>query len=122
MRAVPDAAVVAWLDRQPADSVWITSITLFEARFGLALLRLGRRRQTLEAAFASLLKEDLENRVLDFDSAAATEAASLAAMRRKTGRPVDMRDTTNCGHCTGAACGSRYPKRSALFGSRHFYC
>ena len=52
MRAVPDAAVVAWLDRQPADSVWITSITLFEARFGLALLPLGRRRQTLEAAFA----------------------------------------------------------------------
>jgi toxin FitB len=97
MRAVPDAAVVAWLDRQPADSVWITSITLFEARFGLALLPSGRRRQTLEAAFARLLKEDLENRVLDFDSAAATEAASLAATRRKMGRPVDMRDTQIAG-------------------------
>ena len=97
MRTVPDAAVVAWLDRQPADSVWITSITLFEARFGLALLPLGRRRQTLEAAFARLLKEDLENRVLDFDSAAATEAAPLAATRRKRGRPVDMRDTQIAG-------------------------
>ena len=97
MRAVPDAAVAAWLDRQPADSVWITSITLFEARFGLALLPSGRRRQTLEAAFARLLKEDLENRVLDFDSAAATEAASLAATRRKMGRPVDMRDTQIAG-------------------------
>jgi toxin FitB len=97
MRAVPDAAVVAWLDRQPADSVWITSITLLEARFGLALLPSGRRRQTLEAAFARLLKEDLENRVLDFDSAAATEAASLAATRRKMGRPVDMRDTQIAG-------------------------
>jgi hypothetical protein len=32
MRTVPDAAVVAWLDRQPADSVWITGITLFEGR------------------------------------------------------------------------------------------
>ena len=42
-----------------------------------------------------LLKEDLENRVLDFDSAAATEAASLAAARQKNGRPVDMRDTPN---------------------------
>jgi toxin FitB len=97
MRAVPDAAVVAWLDRQPANSVWRTSITLFEARFGLALLPSGRRRQTLEAAFARLLKEDLENRVLDFDSAAATEAASLAATRRKMGRPVDMRDTQIAG-------------------------
>jgi toxin FitB len=70
---------------------------LFEARFGLALLPLGRRRQTLEAAFARLLKEDLENRVLDFDSAAATEAASLAATRRKRGRSVDMRDTQIAG-------------------------
>jgi len=97
MRSLPEAPVVAWLDRQPVESVWITSITLFEARFGLALLPTGRRRQTLEAAFARLLKEDLENRVLDFDSAAAVEAASLAAVRQKAGRPVDMRDTQIAG-------------------------
>jgi predicted nucleic acid-binding protein len=97
MRQAPEALVVAWLDRQPAESVWITSITLFEARLGLALLPKGRRRQTLEAAFAQLLREDLENRILDFDSAAATEAASLAALRQKAGRPVDMRDTQIAG-------------------------
>jgi predicted nucleic acid-binding protein len=97
MRQTPDAPVVVWLDRQPAESVWITSITLFEARLGLALLPKGRRRQTLEAAFARLLDDDLENRVLDFDSAAATEAALLAAQRQKTGRPVDMRDTQIAG-------------------------
>jgi predicted nucleic acid-binding protein len=97
MRQIPEAPVVAWLDRQPAESVWITSITLFEARFGLALLPKGRRRQTLEAAFARLLEDDLENRVLDFDGAAATEAALLAAQRQKTGRPVDMRDTQIAG-------------------------
>lgn len=97
MRTLPEAPVVAWLDRQPAESVWITSITLFEARFGLALLPTGRRRQTLESAFARLLKDDLENRVLDFDSAAAAEAAVLAAERQKAGRPVDMRDTQIAG-------------------------
>ena len=97
MRTAPEAPVVAWLDRQPAESVWITSITLFEARFGLALLPSGRRQQTLEAAFVRLLKEDLENRALDFDSTAATEAASLAAARQKNGRPVDMRVTQIAG-------------------------
>jgi toxin FitB len=97
MRSVPDAAVVRWLDRQPAESVWITSITLFETRFGLALLASGRRRQRLELEFDRLLREDLENRVLDFDSAAATEAASLAAARQKSGRPADMRDTQIAG-------------------------
>jgi predicted nucleic acid-binding protein len=97
MRTVPDAAVLEWLDRQPADAVWITSITLFETRFGLALLPAGRRRQVLEAALDDLLREDLENRVLDFDSAAATAAASQAAARQKSGRPVDMRDTQIAG-------------------------
>jgi predicted nucleic acid-binding protein len=100
MRTVPDTAVVAWLDRQPAESVWITSITLFEEFFGLALVPTGRRRQMLEAAFGRLLTEDLENRVLDFDSAAATEAASLAASRQKSGRPVDLRDTQIAGIAT----------------------
>ena len=37
MRSTPEAVVVDWLDRQPADSVWLTSITVFEARFGLAV-------------------------------------------------------------------------------------
>ena len=97
MRTTPDAPVVTWLDRQPAESIWITSVTLFESRLGLALLPKGRRRQMLEATFARLLEEDLENRVLDFDSAAATEAAALGAARQKAGRPVDVRDTQIAG-------------------------
>ena len=97
MHREPEASVVAWVDRQPPESVWITSITLFETRLGLALLPAGRRRQTLQSAFAQLLEEDLENRVLDFDSAAATEAAALAAERQRIGRPVDMRDTQIAG-------------------------
>jgi predicted nucleic acid-binding protein len=97
MRTAPDAPVVTWLDRQPAESVWITSITVFEARLGLALMAQGRRRRAVEAAFARLLEEDLENRVLDFDAAAATSAASLAADRQRVGRPADMRDTLIAG-------------------------
>ena len=97
MQRTPDTAVVAWLDGQAAESVWITSITLFEARLGLALLPAGRRRQTLQSAFTQLLENDLENRVLDFDTAAATEAATVAAERQRRGRPVDMRDTQIAG-------------------------
>ena len=39
----------------------------------------------------------LKNRVLDFASAVATEAASLGASRRENGRAVDMRDTQIAG-------------------------
>lgn len=97
MRTEPDPLVVGWLDRQPAESVWITSVTLFETRFGLALIAPGRRRKALETTFEQVLKEDLQNRVLDFDAFAAAEGAALAARRHKTGRPVDVRDTLIAG-------------------------
>jgi toxin FitB len=97
MRTNPEVVVVEWLDRQPSDSVWLSSITVFETRFGLALLPKGRRRRGLERAFESVLTEDLANRVLDFDSVAAATAAQLAADRQRAGRVVDLRDTLIAG-------------------------
>jgi predicted nucleic acid-binding protein len=97
MRTIPDAVVVEWLDRQPADSVWITSITVFEARFGLALLPKGKRRSSLEQSFDRMLTEDLSSRVLTLDEVAAAMAAQLAAERQRSGRVVDLRDTLIAG-------------------------
>jgi len=97
MRADPERPVVEWLDRQAAESIWITSITLFEARLGLALLPKGRRRKALESAFDKLLVEDLEGRILDFDQPAAEEAAQLAAEQQRAGHTIDMRDTQIAG-------------------------
>lgn len=97
MQNEPDATVIAWLDRQPVESIWICSITEFETRYGLALLPEGRRKQALLEAFERLLHEDFENRVLPFDSAAASQSATLAAARKQAGRPVDMRDTLIAG-------------------------
>jgi toxin FitB len=97
MRTKPDAVVVEWLDRQPADSVWITRITVFEARFGLALLPKGRRRSSLERAFDRVLTEDLSSRVLSLDEMAAATAGHLAATRQRAGRVVDLRDTLIAG-------------------------
>ncbi|MGQ0547730.1 MAG: type II toxin-antitoxin system VapC family toxin [Betaproteobacteria bacterium] len=89
--------IVDWMDRQAAESSWTTTVTLFEIRLGLMLLPQGRRRRALETAFTRLIDDDLESRVLDFDSAAANEAAALAAERQKAGRPVDIRDTQIAG-------------------------
>jgi predicted nucleic acid-binding protein len=97
MRTNPETKIVEWLDRQPADSVWLTSITVFEARFGLALLPKGRRRSSLERAFERVLSEDLSNRVLALDEMAALTAAQLAADRQRLGRIVDLRDTLIAG-------------------------
>jgi hypothetical protein len=92
MQREPQSAVVAWLDRQPPTSVWTTAITVFEIRFGLALLPSGRRKRQLEDAFARAVEEDFEGRVLPFDEEAARAAAEHAAIRRSVGKSVDFRD------------------------------
>jgi predicted nucleic acid-binding protein len=97
MRDEPDRRVVEWLDGQSAVSTWITSITVFEVRLGLALLPDGRRRRALQQAFEGLLAEDLDGRILSFDSAAAAEAATLAASRQRAGINLDIRDTQIAG-------------------------
>ncbi|NTU50073.1 MAG: type II toxin-antitoxin system VapC family toxin [Desulfobulbaceae bacterium] len=93
MQQQPDQQVVAWLDEQPAQSIWLNSITVFEIRFGLALLASGQRKKLLHERFEELLQDDLQNRVLFFDANASAQAAQLAADRKAGGRPVDMRDT-----------------------------
>ena len=97
MRRDPEPAVVSWLDDQPAESIWTTSITVFEVRTGLELLKPGRRRQQLEGAFDKLLAEDLEGRVQSFDQAAALAAGSIAAKRQSTGRSLEIRDVQIAG-------------------------
>jgi predicted nucleic acid-binding protein len=97
MRRDPDPIVVGWLDGLPAESVWTTSITVFEVRLGLELLAAGRRRRVLEEAFAKALEEDFENRVLSFDAAAAQVAGRIAAQQRRSGRPVEIRDVQIAG-------------------------
>ncbi len=92
MLQVPDQAVVSWLDRQPRTSIWITSITVLEVRYGLQILATGKRRTSLTEAFEKLLSS-LGQRVLTFDVAAAVQASELMALRHKKGRPGDLRDT-----------------------------
>jgi toxin FitB len=89
--------VVAWLDNQPAESVWTTAITIFEVRTGLDLLAVGRRRRALEMAFDQFLEEDLEGRVQSFDQAAAQAAGTIAADRQRAGRSVEIRDVQIAG-------------------------
>jgi len=97
MQREADPIVVAWLDSQPPESIWTTSITVFEIRFGLEILASGRRRRALEEYFSRTLAEDFEGRVVSFDEAAAQEAARIAAERRHIGRTIDIRDVQIAG-------------------------
>jgi len=96
MRQTPDINVVAWLDKQPRTSIWTTSVTILEVRFGLQIMADGKKRSLLVEEFESLLTK-IEHRVVAFDTAAAQHAGDLMAFRRKKGRPVELRTTMIAG-------------------------
>jgi predicted nucleic acid-binding protein len=96
MHQIPDPIVVAWLDQQPRISIWTTSVTVLEIRFGLQIMPTGKRRSFLVQAFDAFL-EKIGQRVVSFDGAAAQQASDLMASRHKKGRPGDLRDTMIAG-------------------------
>lgn len=97
MRPEPETPVVKWLDGQPRASIWITSITVMEIRYGLEIMPKGRRRDTMLQLIEKLLVEKIEGRVAPFDAAAAQQAGDLMAARKAKGRMGESRDTMIAG-------------------------
>jgi toxin FitB len=88
----PSPEVAAWVDGQPEDLLFTTSISQAEILSGLAIMPDGRRRRDLEAAAAAMFSEDFEGRVLPFDMEAATAYADIFAARRRGGRSTATLD------------------------------
>ena len=92
MRTRPDEAVADWTARQPAASLYTTSITQAEILYGIQRLASGKRRTGLESAAQMIFGEDFAGRILGFDSHAAITYARIAAARERAGRPISQFD------------------------------
>jgi toxin FitB len=87
MRLRPNPGVIAWLDRQGDIEIW----------------------DTLSGDFDGFLQTDIQGRVVVFDTDAARLAASIAAVRRQSGRTGGLCDTMIAGIAlaTGAELATR---------------
>ena len=85
LKPAPNQAILAWLDAQPRSQLFTTSITRAEILYGVALLPRGSRREQLRKAAAAIFDEDLEDKVLSFDAAAA-------ARRKQADKPIGQLD------------------------------
>lgn len=92
MQKSPERAVIKWLDSNPGALQWTTSITVYEIRFGIAIMVEGKKRRQRERDFERYLSEDIQDRVLPFDTAAAEKAAEISAHTRSIGRNIETRD------------------------------
>ncbi len=97
MQTKPDPVVEAWMNLQPRDTVWTTSITVFEIEYGLERLSNGRRKEGLLRSWQDVIEIGLAGRIAGFDQSAARAAARLSACREKSGLVIDIRDTQIAG-------------------------
>ena len=96
MNDPPEGKVVAWLDGQARNSIWTTSITVFEIRSGLEVMPAGKRQAKLSEVFDRIL-DGIGHRTAAFDEQAARLAAEITGLRQKKGRVVELRDTMIAG-------------------------
>lgn len=91
MKPTPDAAVLAWLDAQVSDTLFLTSVTIAELLFGIGSLPAGRRKSSPSEVFEGLAAL-FEGRVLDFDTRAGRHYADIAIKARASGKGFPLPD------------------------------
>ncbi len=90
--SVPNTTVSDWIARQPTREMYITAITEAELRYGIEVMPVGRRRTAIALATAGVLQQYFPDRILPFDSAAASEYALIVSTRRAAGAPISQSD------------------------------
>jgi predicted nucleic acid-binding protein len=90
MKPQPAQSVVAWLDDQVAETLYLTATNLSELLTGIAVLPKGRRRDRLFTSMSELLQRLFDERVLPFDREAAVAYATLVARAKAKGRGVSV--------------------------------
>lgn len=88
LRRAPSQYVVDWLDAQAIETLYLTTISLAEIRYGIAALPAGKRRSTLAARFDGEVLPRFRDRVLGFDEPAASAYGTLRARARANGLAI----------------------------------
>jgi predicted nucleic acid-binding protein len=92
MRRVPKAAVVEWLDSQPANDLFLCTPVLAEIYYGVARLDESMRKSNLLRSYRQIVAEVFEGRILPFDAPAAEAYGELVAELESEGNPVTVID------------------------------
>ncbi len=87
-----DAAVLQWLDQQDIKTLYLTTVTVAELRFGIAVLPLGSRKRRLEDDFEQRILSLFEGRILPFDEPATVAYARIRAKAKKDGNAIGIAD------------------------------
>lgn len=97
LRPSPDPRVVDWLDIQAPETLFLTTVTLAEVRYGIAALPPGKRKTNLAERFETELLPLFEGRILTFDEPATRASADIRARARAAGGAIGDLDALIAG-------------------------
>ncbi|KAA3498468.1 type II toxin-antitoxin system VapC family toxin [Agrobacterium tumefaciens] len=91
-KPVPDEAVIAWLDAQAVETLFISAITIAELRFGIAAMPSGRRQTILRDRLEGEVLPHFSGRILSFDLTTSQFYSELMARARASGKAIGTAD------------------------------
>ncbi|AKM33232.1 plasmid stability protein StbB (plasmid) [Pandoraea faecigallinarum] len=92
LKAPGDMNVLAWIDAQMIETLYLSTISLAELRFGIAVLPEGKRRDTLHERLEQRVLPLFAGRILSFDAPASEAYATLRSRARSTGKAIAPAD------------------------------
>lgn len=102
-RAEPNPDVLAWIDAQTVETLYLSAVTVAELRFGLATMPQGKRRSIYQARLEKEVLPTFTGRVLPFDLDASQAYADLMARAKAGGKAIGKADGYIA--ATASACG-----------------
>ena len=91
-KPVPEPRVLAWIDGQAIETLFLSAVTVAELRFGIGAMPTGRRRSVLHERLEQDVLPLFAGRVLSFDLAASQAYAELMVQARSEGRAIGKAD------------------------------
>ncbi|MCG4274664.1 MULTISPECIES: type II toxin-antitoxin system VapC family toxin [Acetobacter] len=91
-KPAPEPRVLAWIDAQAIETLFLSAVTVAELRFGIGAMPVGRRRSVLHERLEQQVLPLFEGRVLSFDLAASQAYAELMVRARSEGRAIGKAD------------------------------
>lgn len=88
----PDPNVLAWIDAQIVETLYLSTITVAELRYGVATMPEGKRRSIYEERLEREVLPAFSGRILFFDLDASRAYAQLMAAARGTGKAIGKAD------------------------------
>lgn len=88
----PNPDVLAWIDAQAIETLYLSAITVAELRYGIAAMPDGRRRAIYQRRLENEVLPAFAHRVLPFDVAASQTYASLMTQARAKGKAIGKED------------------------------